>query len=120
MAYSNFTSLRNVARTFGLRTAQDIDLLASVRPVDVGPFLQETLQENLPLALAIHTAKARSALIIYCLIRTYVLYWGCSKPIGPPASCSHGAYTVPLHTTRSAQHAALPGELFWLFGISCG
>jgi hypothetical protein len=63
MAYSDFT-LADVMRTFHLTMDDDHDLFPAVHEVEVSPLLAETLRETTPLALAIHTEKARSELII--------------------------------------------------------
>ena len=63
MAYRDF-SLADLKEQFGLRLEQESDLFAGVTPVPVSTLLQETLRENLPLALAISTEKARSEMII--------------------------------------------------------
>lgn len=63
MAYNLF-SLPHVKRAFDLTFVEQIDLFADVAPMTVGDLLQAILVENIPLALAIHTEKARSELII--------------------------------------------------------
>jgi hypothetical protein len=63
MAYSDFT-LADVIRTFHLTMDDEHDLFTSVHEVEASPLLAETLRETTPLALAIHTEKARSELII--------------------------------------------------------
>jgi len=63
MAYSDFT-LADVIRTFHFTIDDDHDLFPSVHEVEVSPLLAETLRETTPLALAIHTEKARSELLI--------------------------------------------------------
>jgi hypothetical protein len=63
MAYRDFT-LADLKEQFGLRLEERSDLFAGVTPVPVSALLQETLRENLPLALAISTEKARSEMII--------------------------------------------------------
>lgn len=63
MAYNLF-SLTQVKRVFGINLVEHIDLFAPVAPVSVSDLLQTILAENVPLALAIHTEKARSELII--------------------------------------------------------
>jgi hypothetical protein len=59
MAYSDF-SLTTVQKQFHLTLQEIRDLYAAVPKVVVSDFLQATLDENVPLALAIHTEKARS------------------------------------------------------------
>ena len=44
------------------------DVFAAVPLQDLSPFLAETLQENVPLALAISTEKARSECIVAPLL----------------------------------------------------
>jgi hypothetical protein len=63
MAYSDFT-LTTVQKQFHLTLQEIRDLYVTVPEVTVSDFLQATLDENVPLALAIHTEKARSELII--------------------------------------------------------
>ena len=63
MSYSDYT-LELACRTFGLVVDHEVDLFAEVAEVPVGPHLSATLAENLPLATAIHTEKARSELIV--------------------------------------------------------
>jgi hypothetical protein len=63
VSYSDFT-IDAVKQRFGLRLEEGRDLYASVPPVQISPLLRETLAENVPLALAISTEKARSELII--------------------------------------------------------
>jgi hypothetical protein len=63
MAYSDF-SLTTVQKQFHLTLQEIRDLYATVSEIIVSDFLQTTLDENVPLALAIHTEKARSELII--------------------------------------------------------
>jgi hypothetical protein len=63
MAYRDF-SIDDLKHQFGLRLEERSDLFGGVPPVPVSQLLQQILQENLPLALAISTEKARSELII--------------------------------------------------------
>jgi hypothetical protein len=63
MSFSDFT-LADVKQIFGLHVVETADLFAGVAPAPVNPALLATLQENLPLALAISTEKARSEMII--------------------------------------------------------
>jgi hypothetical protein len=67
MTYSGFT-LPEVKKAFGLITQEDVDLFAGVADVPVSDHLAETLAENVPLALAINTEKARSELIVAPLL----------------------------------------------------
>ncbi len=63
MAYSDFT-LTQVRRAFQLTFEEQIDIFADVVPVAPGELLHTILQEQIPLALSIHTEKARSELIL--------------------------------------------------------
>jgi hypothetical protein len=63
MAYSDFT-LNDIKRQFRLTLDETTDLFAAVREVAGSLWLTETLQETLPLALALHTEKSRSELLI--------------------------------------------------------
>ncbi len=63
MAYSDFT-LEGACSTFLLDVKQEVDLFASVPPAQVSQRLRETLEEYLPMAISIHTEKARSEFIV--------------------------------------------------------
>ena len=63
MAYSDF-SLADIKRKFHLTIDEDVDLYSTTPETGVSPWLTDTLQETLPLALAINTEKVRSELII--------------------------------------------------------
>lgn len=64
MAYSEFTLLK-IKETFGDFTIdQESNLFHSIEAVEVSNLLNEILKENIPLALAVHTEKARSEFII--------------------------------------------------------
>jgi hypothetical protein len=63
MAYSDFT-LAEVAKRFQLIIEEEQDLFSPVTIVPPSDFLRTALDENIPLALAIQTEKARSELII--------------------------------------------------------
>jgi hypothetical protein len=63
MAYSDFT-LPEVKRKFGLAIDEDSELFPEIPETVVSRWLQETLRETFSLALAIHTEKARSELLI--------------------------------------------------------
>ena len=64
MSYSKFTTLTEVLDKFGLSVVYDQELFPSVTPAPPGELLVATLDEYLPLALAIGTEKARSELLI--------------------------------------------------------
>ncbi len=63
MAYSDF-SLTKVRQTFDLKVEEPFDLFADFQGIPPSEYLQVTLRENVPLASAINTEKARSELII--------------------------------------------------------
>jgi hypothetical protein len=63
MAYSNFT-LSKVKADFGIVTQEDRDLFADTAPIQPSDLLTLMLKDQLPLAMAINTEKARSELII--------------------------------------------------------
>lgn len=63
MSYSEF-SLDRVVRTFNLTTSEKINLFANTDETQCSEILIQTLEYNVPLALAINTEKARSELII--------------------------------------------------------
>jgi hypothetical protein len=64
MAYSDFTTLAKVREAFGLTLEESIDLFTDIPEVLPSSHLQTTLNENVFLATAINTEKARSELII--------------------------------------------------------
>ena len=63
MAYSNFT-LRQVEKDFYLQIEEKIDLFAHVEAIAPSDDIKRILAENIPLALAINTKKARSEFLI--------------------------------------------------------
>ena len=63
MAYSNFT-LRQVEKDFHLQIEEKIDLFAHVEAIAPSDDIKRILAENIPLALAINTEKARSEFLI--------------------------------------------------------
>ena len=63
MAYSNFT-LRKVEKDFHLQIEEEIDLFAHVVAIAPSDDIKKLLAENIPLALAINTEKARSEFLI--------------------------------------------------------
>ncbi|NET60368.1 MAG: hypothetical protein F6K47_30760 [Symploca sp. SIO2E6] len=64
MAYSDFTTLTKVREAFGLVIKESIDLFADIPEVLPSSHLDTSLNENIFLATAINTEKARSELII--------------------------------------------------------
>jgi len=64
MAYSDFTTLTKVREAFGLTIEESINLFTETPEVLPSSHLQTTLNENVFLATAINTEKARAELII--------------------------------------------------------
>jgi hypothetical protein len=64
MAYSDFTTLTKVREAFGLTIEESINLFTDIPEALPSSHLQTTLNENIFLATAINTEKARSELII--------------------------------------------------------
>ncbi|ELS03205.1 hypothetical protein Xen7305DRAFT_00029250 [Xenococcus sp. PCC 7305] len=63
MSYSNF-SLKDVKSQLGISLIENDNLFSAVEDVEISQILREILSENIPLARAINTEKARSELII--------------------------------------------------------
>jgi hypothetical protein len=90
MAYSDFTLPDLIAR-FQLNVIEDQELFAEIEPVAVPQFLDHTLRESAPLALAINTEKARSEMIIAPILielrkltgRRISLFSGQDFPVAP-------------------------------------
>jgi hypothetical protein len=64
MAYPDFKTIGSVKDAFGLTTIEDIQFLPQATPVAPSEILTAILAENLPLATASGSEKARSELII--------------------------------------------------------
>lgn len=64
MSYQKFKTLTEVLDTFELSVIYDQELFPNITSVPPGDLLVATLEEYLPLALAIGTEKARSELLI--------------------------------------------------------
>ncbi|NEQ67929.1 MAG: hypothetical protein F6K21_20980 [Symploca sp. SIO2D2] len=64
MVYSDFTTLTKVREAFDLIIEESLDLFADIPEAVPSSHLQTTLKENVFLATAINTEKARSELII--------------------------------------------------------
>jgi len=63
MAYSDYT-LSEIKEKFQLIIEAETNLFPDVREEKISDSLREILKENIPLALAIHTEKARSEMIV--------------------------------------------------------
>lgn len=64
LSYNKFTSLQKVVDLFELKTIESDNFFAGIVPQQPSALLAETLQDNLPLGLAIGTEKAKSELIV--------------------------------------------------------
>ncbi|MEQ9357109.1 hypothetical protein [Coleofasciculus chthonoplastes] len=64
MPYSQFTTLAKAKEAFNLTTAEGIRFLPEIDPIQPSSILAAILDENLPLAVATGSEKARSELII--------------------------------------------------------
>jgi len=67
MSYSDFT-LQTVVKELLLMLNERTNLFAQISESTISDHLVTTLKENIPLALAIHTEKARSELIIAAIL----------------------------------------------------
>jgi hypothetical protein len=63
MPYSSFT-IKKVQKEFSVEIIENTGLFSSVESREIGNHLKETLSDNVSLAVAINTEKARSELII--------------------------------------------------------
>ncbi|MEL7245416.1 MAG: hypothetical protein AAFY21_10975 [Cyanobacteria bacterium J06641_2] len=63
MPYSQFT-IEEIKTKFDITIAEKFGIFADISEIEYSDFLKQSLQEYLPLALAINTEKARSELII--------------------------------------------------------
>ena len=90
MAYSEF-SIEEVKARFQLQIDEGQEVFAGIPAVPVSALLTETLAENLPLAVALSTEKARSELIIMPVLmevrrqveRRVSLFSGVDFPVDP-------------------------------------
>ncbi|NEP21849.1 hypothetical protein [Moorena sp. SIO3I6] len=64
MAYSDFTTIYKVQTAFNLLLDEGNTVFKDIAPIEPSDHLKTTLKENLPLANAINTEKARSELVI--------------------------------------------------------
>ena len=63
MAYNSFT-LDRVCRTFSLELNEYENLFGSLTEIAVSPSFRAVLDDNVPLAVAVHSEKARAELIV--------------------------------------------------------
>ena len=64
MSYSQFTTLEMIESNFGIKIADKVGIFDQIPESKYSDFLGQTLQDNIALALAINTEKARSELIV--------------------------------------------------------
>lgn len=77
MSYSDFKTLEQTLLQFELRFMESRDLFHQVEPIAPSPLLQQTIAEQLILAEAISTEKARSELIVTpVLMEVYRMFSG--------------------------------------------
>lgn len=67
MSYSDF-DLKKVKQNLGVHLVEKDGLFAEIQAVETSAILKEILAENIPLACAINTEKARSEMIISPLL----------------------------------------------------
>jgi hypothetical protein len=67
MAYRDFT-LQKIIKELQLVIHERVHLFAHLAEIEISDYLSTTLKENVPLALAINTEKARSELIISSIL----------------------------------------------------
>lgn len=63
MPYSQFT-IEQIKSSFGIRLSEKVGVFANIPEASYSNFLSETLDYNIPLALAINSEKSRSELIV--------------------------------------------------------
>ena len=64
MSYSQFTNLEMIESNFNIKIADKVGIFDQIPESEYSDFLGQTLQDNIALALAINTEKARSELIV--------------------------------------------------------
>ncbi|MGL6097909.1 MAG: hypothetical protein ACRC7O_19170 [Fimbriiglobus sp.] len=93
MPYSQF-DLSAVIDRFGLKVNTSADIFGRVPPVPLRPNALEVLEQNKPLALLMHTEKARAELLIAPILaelwfqsgRTLTVYSGTELNVDPERS----------------------------------
>ncbi|HMV50976.1 MAG TPA: hypothetical protein PLD20_10525 [Blastocatellia bacterium] len=68
MSYSDFTNLKDAVQKFNLTVTERPDLFEPAPHQTPSAHLQQHLKDAVPLALAIHTEKARSELIVSAVL----------------------------------------------------
>src|SRR5215475_2588244 len=87
MAYSDFT-LKEVTSRFQLHMEEKPDVFSEVPEGEVSALLQSLLQVYVPLALAIHTEKARSEFIIAPLLAEVLTHAPCPVSLFSGVDCT--------------------------------
>ncbi|MGK7946564.1 MAG: hypothetical protein AB4058_19060 [Microcystaceae cyanobacterium] len=64
MAYSEFKTILQVQEQFGLEIEEHQNLFRDIKPREISSYLKQTIDENLIIANAVNTEKARSELLI--------------------------------------------------------
>mgnify|MGYP006994850496 CR=1 FL=1 len=64
MSYTQFTTLEMIESNFNIKIADKVGIFDQIPESEYSDFLGQTLQDNIALALAINTEKARSELIV--------------------------------------------------------
>ncbi|OKH53431.1 hypothetical protein NIES2101_11310 [Calothrix sp. HK-06] len=67
MPYNKF-DLETLVTEFSLEISEDTSLFPNIQPIEPSDLLKATLEENIPLATAINTEKARGELIIFPIL----------------------------------------------------
>jgi hypothetical protein len=63
MSYSDFT-IKQIQQNFGLDIIEKMGIFSNIEPIKISDYFIMTLEENIPLAVAMNTEKAKSELII--------------------------------------------------------
>jgi hypothetical protein len=64
MSYSEFKTIIQVQEKFGLEIEENQDLFKDIKSLEMSDYLKQTIEENLLIANAVNTEKARSELLI--------------------------------------------------------
>ncbi len=64
MAYSEFKTIMQVQEKFGLDIDETQNLFSDIIPLEMSDYLKQTIDQNLMIANAVNTEKARSELLI--------------------------------------------------------
>ena len=114
MPYSEFT-IEQVEATLGVSLRQEAGLFAGIPPVAVSVALRETLEENLGIALASRTEKARSEMLVAPILievrrqleRRVTLFSGVTFDVDPAQGLS-GQCDFLISAEPNAMTVAVP------------